>query len=115
MEEDLKIYKKVNKSGFKTKIEHIYYNLDKQVVEITICEERKEDVFIIDEERFIKENRVIKNLAKKELTKLEEKIKNNRMVIAISEDNPQEIEKANKQLNKNKKRLEKIKSFINGK
>jgi len=63
MEEDLKIYKKINKSGFKTKIEHIYYNLDQKVVEITICEERKEDVFIVDEERFIKENRVIKNLA----------------------------------------------------
>jgi len=113
MEEDLKIYKKINKSGFKTKIEHIYYNLDQKVVEITICEERKEDVFIVDEERFIKENRVIKNLAKKELTKLEGKIKNNRMVIAISEGNPQEIEKANKHLNRNKKRLEKLKSFIN--
>jgi len=113
MEEDLKIYKKINKSGFKTKIEHIYYNLDQKVVEITICEERKEDVFIVDEERFIKENRVIKNLAKKELTKLEGKIKNNRMVIAISEGNPQEIEKANKHLKRNKKRLEKLKSFIN--
>jgi hypothetical protein len=114
MEEDLKIYKKINKSGFKTKIEHIYYNLDQQVVEITICEERKEDVFIVDEERFIKENRLIKNLAKKELTKLEKKIKNNRMVIAISEGNLQETEKANKHLNKNKKRLEKFKSFIDG-
>ena len=55
MSEDLKVYKKIDKSGFKTKIEHIYYNLDKKVAEITICEEREDDVYILDEERFINE------------------------------------------------------------
>ena len=60
MTEDLKVYKKINKSDFKTKFEHIYYNLDKKVAEITICEEKKEDVVILDEERFVTDKTIIK-------------------------------------------------------
>lgn len=115
MNEDLKVYKKINKSGFKTKYEHIYYNLDQKVAEITICEEKKEDVFKMDEERFIKDKIIIKNLVKKERINLEERIKNNKIVIAISEGDTKEVEKAIKHLNKNIYRLNKIKNFINGK
>ena len=113
MIEDLKVYKKINKSGFKTKIEHIYYNLDKKVAEITICEEREDDVSILDEERFINDKTIIRNLVRKENKNLEKRIKNNNLVIALSNDNPQEVEKATNNLNKNKNRLQRIKSYIN--
>jgi hypothetical protein len=113
MIEDLKVYKKINKSGFKTKIEHIYYNLDKKVAEITICEEREDDVSILDEERFINDKTIIRNLVRKENKNLEKRIKNNNLVIALSNDNPQEVEKATNHLNKNKNRLQRIKSYIN--
>ena len=113
MREDLKVYKKIDKSGFKTKIEHIYYNLDKKVAEITICEEREEDVSMMDEERFISDKTIIRNLVRKENKNLEKKIKNNNLVIALSVDNPEEVEKATKHLNKNKNRLERIKNYIN--
>jgi hypothetical protein len=126
MSEDLKVYKKIDKSGFKTKIEHIYYNLDKKVAEITVCEEREEDVSMVDEERFISDKTIIRNLVRKENKNLEKKIKNNNLVIALSVDNPEEVEKATKHLNpeevekatkhlnKNKNRLERIKNYING-
>mgnify|MGYP003655435510 FL=1 len=113
MEEDLKLYKKIDKSGFKTKVEHIYYNLDQKVAEITICEERKEDTFLLDEERFITDKTIIRNLVKKENNNLENRIKNNKVVIAMSDNNPQEVEKATNHLNKNKNRLQRIKSYIN--
>ena len=113
MGEDLKVYKKNDKSGFKTKIEHIYYNLDKKVAEITICEEREDDVYILDEERFINDKTIIRNLVRKENKNLEKRIKNNNLVIALSNDNPQEVEKATNHLNKNKNRLQRIKSYIN--
>ena len=113
MSEDLKVYKKIDKSGFKTKIEHIYYNLDKKVAEITICEEREEDVSMMDEERFINDKTIIRNLVRKENKNLEKRIKNNNLVIALSNDNPQEVEKATNHLNKNKNRLQRIKSYIN--
>ena len=80
MTEDLKVYKKINKSDFKTKFEHIYYNLDKKVAEITICEEKKEDVVILDEERFVTDKTIIKNLVRKERNNLEDRIKNNKLV-----------------------------------
>ena len=113
MVEDLKLYKKIDMGGFKTKVEHIYYNLDKKVAEITICEERKEDMFITDEERFISDKTIIRNLVKKENRHLEKRIKNNNVVIALSKDDPQEVEKATNHLNKNKNRLQRIKSYIN--
>ena len=94
MTEDLKVYKKINKSDFKTKFEHIYYNLDKKVAEITICEEKKEDVVILDEERFVTDKTIIKNLVRKERNNLEDRIKNNKLVIAMSVNNPNEVEKA---------------------
>ena len=113
MTEDLKVYKKINKSGFKTKFEHIYYNLDKKVAEITICEEKKEDVLILDEERFVTDKTIIKNLVRKERNNLEDRIKNNKLVIAMSVNNPNEVEKATNHLNKNNNRLQRIRSYIN--
>jgi len=113
MSEDLKLYKKIDKSGFKTKVEHIYYNLDKKVAEITICEEREDDTFVLDEERFIIDKTIIKNLVRKENKDLEKRIKNNNLVIALSNNNPHEVEKATNHLNKNKNRLQRIKSYIN--
>ena len=113
MTEDLKVYKKINKSGVKTKVEHIYYNLDKKVAEITICEEKKEDVLILDEERFVTDKTIIKNLVRKERNNLEDRIKNNKLVIAMSVNNPNEVEKATNHLNKNNNRLQRIRSYIN--
>ena len=81
MTEDLKVYKKINKSDFKTKFEHIYYNLDKKVAEITICEEKKEDVVILDEERFVTDKTIIKNLVRKERNNLEDRIENKRSIL----------------------------------
>ena len=113
MEKDLKVYKKIKINGFKTTVEHIYYNLDQKVAEITICEEKKEDVFMVDEERYITDKTIVKNLTKKELKNLESRIKNNRLVIVISEGDTVEIEKATRHLSKNETRLVRIKKFVN--
>ena len=77
------------------------------------CEEREDDVYILDEERFINDKTIIRNLVRKENKNLEKRIKNNNLVIALSNDNPQEVEKATNHLNKNKNRLQRIKSYIN--
>jgi len=113
MEKDLKLYKKIVSNGFKTKVEHIYYNLDQKVAEITICEEKKEDVYFLDEERFINDKIIVRNLTKKELKNLVDRIKNNKVVIILSKGDTNEIEKATNHLKKNEIRLEKIKKIIN--
>jgi hypothetical protein len=105
---------RVRNIGHFDRDEHVIYDLEKRVANVSLEGGDKAYEEYTDKERFEEDIKVVIRLAKKEIPKLEEKIQNNKRVIALSEGNQLELEKANRHLSNNQRKLEFISKFIEG-
>ena len=92
--------------------EEIDYNLSTKTAEVSIYGGNGEDEEYKSTDKFKEDNKIILQLAKKEIPILEKKILNNKTVIALSDNNEIELKKAKKHLSNNQYRLKIVKKYI---
>ncbi len=92
--------------------EEIDYNLSTKTAEVFIYGGDGEDEEYKSTDKFKEDNKIILKLSKKEIPILENKILNNKTVIALSDNNEIELKKAKKHLSNNQYRLKIVKKYI---
>lgn len=111
MGKEIIVSKKKN-IGHNDRDEYVDYSLQKRVAKITMSNGKKVFEEYDDKSRFELDIKSIVTLAKKEIPILEEKIQNNKRVIALSEGNQIELDKANRHLSINQQKLDFVTNFI---
>jgi len=92
--------------------EETEYNLSNKTAKVFISGGNEEDEEYKSTDKFKEDNKIILQLSKKEIPILENKILNNKTVIALSDNNEIELKKAKKHLSNNQYRLKIVKKYI---
>lgn len=104
----------VTKTGDFDKEELVTYNVTKRIAEI-IVSDGDDELYLESEERFTNNIKEVRKIANREIIKLKKKIRNNRIVIEYSENDDNELKKAQKHLEHNEYRLQFITDFLENK
>ncbi|GAG13402.1 unnamed protein product [marine sediment metagenome] len=109
---EYKVYEEFGSGSFE-QTTYREYNLTKCVVETNTegYDEEDENIEVVSEKDFEENITTVKYLVGERIEKLNGKIKNNKVVISLSDDNQRELEKAKKHLDKNNKELRFMKKW----